>query len=366
MSQKLDKYRGCLLGGAIGDALGYAVEFMRYGSILEKYGENGITEYDLTFGGGKAIISDDTQMTLFTSTGLLVGETRGKMRGIMGRYEDYCYLSYLDWLTTQDRNIKDKSGYSWLSNIHELYSSRAPGSTCLSALRSGVQGRTDAPINTSKGCGGVMRVAPVGLFLKPDIYPQKEIDRVGAEVAAITHGHDLGYLPAAMLVHIISKLVHGDMDLRTAVEDALVAIAELYPNAEHISDLSAIIEKAMRLSEEKIPDIDAIRSLGEGWVAEETLAVAIYCALKHENDFASAVTAAVNHDGDSDSTGAVCGNIMGAYLGADAIPRKFLENLELRSVIEEIADDLYSGFPMSEYGDAYDGKWTQKYIEMTY
>ena len=82
----LDQFQGCLIGGAAGDALGYAVEFLSAASIFQKYGANGITEYELH--RGIAEISDDTQMTLFTATGLLVGTTRGMTRGIMGDYAE--------------------------------------------------------------------------------------------------------------------------------------------------------------------------------------------------------------------------------------------------------------------------------------
>ena len=80
--KNIDKYRGCLIGGAAGDALGYAVEFLDDAAIFSKYGENGITEYSLV--NGVAEISDDTQMTLFTANALLLGTTRGMTRGIMG------------------------------------------------------------------------------------------------------------------------------------------------------------------------------------------------------------------------------------------------------------------------------------------
>ena len=95
----IDRFRGCLIGGAVGDALGYAVEFWSETKIFSRYGRTGITDYELH--DGKAIISDDTQMTLFTATGLLSGTTRGMTRGIMGEYPDYIRYSYLDWLKTQ-------------------------------------------------------------------------------------------------------------------------------------------------------------------------------------------------------------------------------------------------------------------------
>lgn len=93
--KNLDKYRGCLIGGAAGDALGYAVEFLSEDAIFDKYGKNGITEYELI--NGVAQISDDTQMTLFTANGLLIGTTRGMTRGIMGSYPSYISYCYMDW-----------------------------------------------------------------------------------------------------------------------------------------------------------------------------------------------------------------------------------------------------------------------------
>jgi ADP-ribosylglycohydrolase len=213
-----------------------------------------------------------------------------------------------------------------------------------------------------------MRAAPVGLyFSNKQSYTQKQIDRIGAEVAAITHGHELGYLPAAALVHIISLLVYNDdIPLLAAVKDAMAAIGEQFANATHLDELLALMQKAIDLASSQQPDIDAIRELGAGWVAEETLAIAIYCAIKYANDFDKALIAAVNHDGDSDSTGAVTGNILGAYLGLDAIPAKYIHHLELKSVILEIADDLYHDCQMTEYGTYHDEIWARKYINCTY
>ena len=128
-----------------------------------------------------------------------------------------------------------------------------------------------------------------------------------------------------------------------------------------------LINKAIQLAtEDDIDELDAIRELGQGWVAEETLAIAIYCSLKYTNDFEKAMIASVNHSGDSDSTGAVTGNILGAYLGLKAIPEKFLTNLELRETILEIADDLFNDCKISEYGSYRDDVWERKYIYHTY
>ena len=147
--KNLDKYRGCLIGGAAGDALGYAIEFSDEEDIFKKYGDTGITEYELA--DDVAEISDDTQMTLFTANGLLLGTTRGMTRGIMGSYASYAYYCYKDWLRTQTSEYpvdREKPyAYTWLINIPELFSRRAPGNTCLSAINSGVLGTIEEPIN---------------------------------------------------------------------------------------------------------------------------------------------------------------------------------------------------------------------------
>jgi len=365
--RKLDKFRGCLLGGAAGDALGYEVEFMEYSAIVKRFGEGGITEYVLH--DDIARISDDTQMTLFTATGLLLGTTRGMMRGIMAGYPSYIASSYQDWLRTQQGRYPDEKEfcYSWLVNVPQLYSRRAPGVTCLTALQSESKENSNAPINNSKGCGGIMRVAPIGLYFIGSNMPIEEVDRIGADTAALTHGHELGYIPAAILVHIIYRLASSDVTIGQAVDDAVVTVEKLFPNSQHMPYLKSLIRKAKDLASQNYSDPYAIAQLGQGWVAEETLAIAIYCAMKYPNDFHKALVAAVNHSGDSDSTGAVTGNILGAHLGMEGIsPYYYLNKLELCDVITEIADDLYHDCQMSEYGSYYDPVWVKKYVEMTY
>ena len=168
----LDAIRGCLFGGAVGDALGYPVEFLQERQIFGQYGSKGITAYVKDEESGKALISDDTQMSLFTANGLLVGDTRGSMRGVQGPPRGYVMRAYKDWLKTQESSIQEVNqykrfteagGYSWLLDVPELYSRRAPGNTCLSALQEGTEYRDyiQAKRNQSHGCGGIMRVAPL-------------------------------------------------------------------------------------------------------------------------------------------------------------------------------------------------------------
>jgi ADP-ribosylglycohydrolase len=343
---KKDLFIASLLGGAIGDALGYPVEFMKLNEIQAKYGERGITEVEIDEYTDKVLISDDTQMTLFTADGMIWAYDRMSERGIGSYAGSGIYQSYLRWLYTQRRDLPDEH-YDWLLDLqpHEdsgsilnnkdLFSLRAPGNTCLSALESNKMGTIEEPINNSKGCGGVMRVAPVGLFLHKN--PETAF-RVAAEVAAITHGHPSGYLAAGALAVIIAELVNGKSIFESA-ERALVLLKS-YPHHEETYEA---IEAAIELSRSDEDPVGAISQLGEGWIAEESLAIALYCALK-ESDFRKALIMSVNHDGDSDSTGSICGNIMGACYGFKAVPEDWAAQIELKELIIDTASRLYDRY----------------------
>ena len=326
-----NRFRGCLLGGAIGDALGYPVEFFSKEKIKKYHGERGIRRFGSL--SRAAFISDDTQMTLFTAEGLLLAKKRceGVKRSI--------YLSYLDWYRTQEEIYID-DGREGLSSIPVLYDTRAPGSTCLGALRSGLMGGISLPINSSKGCGGVMRTSPVALYCYARGVDILGANELAAEAAAITHGHVLGHLPSYALNHLLYKILEG-IDIYQAVELAIKSTRERYAYTHDANLGIELMEKALELAKDPdVSDEEAIDILGEGWVAEETLAIAIYCALRHSDSFEDAVCAAVNHNGDSDSTGAVTGNIIGAYLGIEAIPDYYKEKVELKDVVIEMSDRL--------------------------
>lgn len=336
-----DKIRGSLIGGAVGDALGYPVEFISsYGGLQARYGANGITRYELDE-GGKALISDDTQMTLFTACGLLNGKAQGK------EYKYAICYAYTEWYRTQMGNKKLKNPDCWIYNLRELHALRAPGSTCINALTAIVAGKE--PMNNSKGCGGIMRTAPVALFGAMDNRLGIEDAMVlSADAAEITHQHPLGWLPSALETYIIYQLLQNDAptvgDFESYVAKGYQVLETLYPaDLDSINELHALTDRALSLIHNDAPDVENIDAIGEGWVAEETFAIAIYCTAKYLNDFEQAMIASVNHKGDSDSTGAVTGNILGAVVGYDAMPQCYKDNLELHDVILHVADDLWRG-----------------------
>ena len=349
MNTKLlrDRVAACLYGGAMGDALGYIIEFHSWARIQAEYGPEGIRE--LPCKSGAAIISDDTQMTFFTAEGLILGRLHKPEAAEPDPIRDI-YQAYLCWLDTQGYPVSSQwSRESVLRTDLRMRKLRAPGNTCLAALRSGKMGTLTEPINHSKGCGGVMRTAPLGFFpaAGPEEGPFGSPLRSGAKAAAITHGHPMGWVPAGMLSDMIARCLYGNYaSLRALAEASLEETLRVFASVPEISDFEALMTRAMALSEEpgassrEIASIDepAIRSLGGGWVGDEALAIAVYAALRYPDDLKAALRAAVNHGGDSDSTGAIAGNLLGAWLGMKKIPSDWKEQVELSDRIEELSD----------------------------
>ncbi|ELY4301376.1 ADP-ribosylglycohydrolase family protein [Cronobacter turicensis] len=347
------RFRGCLLGGAVGDALGAPVEFLGRAEITARWGAQGITDFEHAWGGvGK--ITDDTQMTLFTAEGLLRAWTRAAMRGIGPSFTSVTAHAYLRWLLTQgERNrhgLLDTTELSgWLIRHKALFHARAPGKTCLTALRE-MRACGEPARNNSKGCGGVMRVAPVGLFYVR--YPCDDVLKAafdtGCQLAALTHGHPTGVLTGGVLAALVLQLVQGG-----SLPAALARSLDLLKSAPDHDETERALEHACLLAASPLAPQEAIQKLGEGWIAEEALAIALYCALRARS-FAEGVLMAVNHDGDSDSTGAIAGHVLGAIHGVAAIPQAWRARLELNAVIKEMADDLldYRDWPISDYDNS--------------
>ncbi len=360
-----DKCRGSLIGGAIGDALGYEVEFMSLAAILKRFGEKGITHYVKHH--GVALFSDDTQMTLFTAEGLLNGVKATKA----GRPElllPYIKDAYLVWYKTQTEFPHTVEG-SPLSQQKELWSRRAPGNTCMSALSNLAK---DIPVkNNSKGCGGVMRVAPIGIFnaAHSNVYSYEDTAHLAGWSAKLTHCHIASTFASALLATTVENCIQdkkvGRTEFGFIVTGGLMCLQEYFadpqkphekhyflygdynpvnptPHEHQLQKFTNLIKRALELGESDLPEREAIRELGEGWVGDEALAIAIFSVMRHIDSFEDCIVCAVNHDGDSDSTGAIAGNIIGAILGYSAIPQHYLDDLEMAPVLLSVADQLAS------------------------
>ena len=384
MANYTSRVRGCLLGGAIGDALGAPVEFWDLARIRSECGDTGVTEYlPATFAGaeGYGLITDDTQMTLFTVEGMIRASVRVD-RGI-GFTISVLAHAYDRWLDTQTLSAPDGYRDGWLTQETWLYSRRAPGNTCLTALEAAREGGreprqfgADAQ-NNSKGCGGVMRSAPLGLLPPRHLYSEQYqgIGRMSFvntrnqlrwkyeaahKAAGFTHGHPTGKVASGALAVLIAAIVNGE----TLLEALATTIEFVSAQEDHVETTQALT-KAMTaaLSE---PSAETMESLGGGWIAEEALAMAVYAALSYPepDQVLDALSLAVTHSGDSDSTGAICGNILGALHGDIALPPALAFEVEGRGTILTLADDFFYEFTSSQllHGDyGPDTRWFDRY-----
>ncbi len=332
--ERASRFRGCLVGGAVGDALGAPVEFMDLEAIFRSFGPGGIRNLVPAY-GRQGAITDDTQMTLFTAEGVLRWHVRGGGQG--PDLPGLLAHAYQRWLRTQGTpgRARGVGTDGWLFTHRDLFSRRAPGNTCIGAL-SALEGVGDGrpANNSSKGCGGVMRVAPLGLYTAARGLPAEAAFAWGCQAAAVTHGHPTGQLPAGAAAMLIGLLA-GGQGLDQALEETL----EVLRRQAQCRETLEALEAARELAAAGGATGAALARLGQGWVAEEALAIAVFCALR-AHSLEEGVVMAVNRTGDSDSTGAIAGNLLGAMMGFHEIPERWLAPLELREVLVEVADDL--------------------------
>lgn len=344
-AERSDRTLGCLLAGGIGDALGAPVEFLSLDDIHVRIGPDGVSGPLGHRSRGVGAVTDDTQMTLFTAEGLIRAAIHGADPVAA------TWRSYLRWLGTQGAAWPDLGHLvgsdepdGWLWAVRELHDQRAPGNTCLGALATGTMGAIPADgvpsgstlrtaaggINRSKGCGGIMRAAPCGLIAAG---PERAF-ALGAAISAITHGHPEGYLPGGVLAAVVDRGLAG-----AGLSSALATAVDVLATWPHHEPTLAAIDAARGVAAAGPVDGTALEALGGAWVGEEALAIALAAALSHEDPVAG-LLASVNHGGDSDSTGAIAGNLLGAVHGTAWLPPRWVEVLEVRAALERAAHDL--------------------------
>lgn len=330
---KLEKFIGCLMGGAIGDAMGAPIEFLKYEQIQEKYGEDGIDTLILDK-NRKAYITDDTQMTLFTADGLIKSCLKNEDYNCE-KEPDYniIYNSYKDWHKCQTgQHING----GWISALKEVHQFRSPGCTCMAYTQENKEpGSISNPTNDRNGNGGIMRVAPIGLMYHRN--PELAF-KVGAETTALTHGSPNAYLSGGFQAALIAYILQGNSILASInkVKDILIK----YPNHE---DVLKKVNSVIQYAADDTDSFLAIRNMGRSSTGDAALGIALYCALKYPNNYEKAIKLAVNFDGDSDTIGSIVGNIVGASVGEYGIPAIWQRRIELSDEVYSLAEELYWG-----------------------
>jgi ADP-ribosylglycohydrolase len=342
-----DRYIGCILGGAIGDSMGYLRESMDEDEISDLFEDKKVTKPVINNEFGKCVISDDTQLALFTMDGLLWAYIRFTGRRTGEYAQNGVWQSYARWYYTQTGVVLDdyimhkhehepvalsSIGIRTILEYEEFYYNRNPSSETLMAIESGQMGTLENPISDFRDPSCLTRVAPVGLFLHDE--PSKAFE-VAAELAAITHGHAAGYLSAGVYATIIAGLLNGE-NLDAAVVKALLELKKY----SYIDEVNDAVEYALHMSECNEKPQEALKLIGEGINAEEVLAMGLYCALKAET-YEDAVIWAANCEGYTSSIGFIAGSLAGAIKGADLLNQEWTADIELKAMIYEWCDKLH-------------------------
>ena len=361
MEKKQNQIRGVLLGMAVGDAMGHAVESRSLEEIRNDYGPNGLLGYDLV--NGYADVTSYTQLAAFSANGLLLGLTRGRVQGKMAPLVRYIALAVKEWSRSQHFCTPERN-YCWLSTVPEMKRRFCMDTRMLDALTKETLGTLEEPQYLSNHPGPLTEVIPIALLGEDLNLSQDELDRLGAEAVALTHGEPEAFLTGATLTHLLSGLLRKpDCDLEELVRHTMDAITLQFGREYgQTSKIWESLQMALTLaSSSHIPPMEAMETLSCR-TAPEVLAGAIYTVATCGGDFDAAMITAVNHSGRSGAVGAIAGSMLGAILGQDALPDFYLDGLEPTDTLFELADDLTMGCPMVVGGSLFDHDWDRKYL----
>ncbi len=311
-----------LKGGAIGDSLGAEIEFLSLAEIRRRF-PDGISDLP-PHQGLRGAITDDTQMTLFTAEGILRANLRADDGGFV-HTASIVHHALLRWYRSQGGNPALATDDVGLVSDQRLWARRAPGTTCMSALRESTRFGEPAR-NDSKGCGTIMRVAPVALML-----PRDQVRARALETSALTHGHRTGQFAAAAWAEMLAEVAGG-----APLEATAEMIADAYANLDGAAETVAAIRAALRAPRDGAAE--TVETLGGGWTAEEALSIALYACLAGKS-VDDSFQISVMHSGDSDSTGAIAGNMLGLVDPAAVLNHRWASSIEGADIISGLVHD---------------------------
>lgn len=359
MAQRQDKNRGVLLGLAVGDAMGHTVDRRSLEEICSDYGPNGLLGYDLV--NGYADITSYTQLAAFTANGLLLGLTRGQSKGWISKLMRYITLAIREWSRSQTFSLPEKN-YCWLSGVPEMKRKFCMDNRMLDALSKEALGSVDAPQYKSNHPGSLTTVIPIALLRQDLELTPSDVDRLGAETVALTHGEPEAYISAAALTHLLQLLLQEpNAPIAELVQQTIDAVGLHFSQGGKLWEL---LQLALTLAvSPNVSPMEAMQTLSCR-TAAEVLAGAVYTVATCNRDFDTAMITAVNHSGRSSAVGAIAGAMLGAILGDEALPEFYLESLEAAAPLTELADDMSAGFSEMVGKSLFDMDWDRKYLSV--
>lgn len=352
-------FKGCLLGMAVGDAMGAPIDGKRYEEICQMYGPAGLLGYDSA--NGLAQITSYTQIGLFAVNGMMVSAARGKTDA--DTLFLYVTRALKEWARMQHLPGSPERRTCWLCHIPQMRRRKCMDPRTLDALTRDALGTLQNPANQSGGPGTLTGAVCVGLFFHPDRMDFADIGTLAARIVALTHGDPMAHLSGAALAYMIAGIIHDpDCPMEQQILHAADAVAAQFPGPA-ANRFNSLLRSAVALSHmPQVPGVQAMEQL-ECNSAAQVLAGAVYAVLASGGDFDTAMITAVNHSGKSAAVGAVTGALLGAAQGEEALPDFYMDCLDCDHVIRELAGDLHTAFPKGWQKRLFDDDWDRKYTQ---
>ena len=355
MERRGEAVRGCLLGMAVGDAMGYPVDKKSWTEITEDYGPNGLLGYDLV--NSTADITSYTQLAAFVCNGVLLAMTRRKPE----QFSKYIILSLREWSRSQQFRASADRTYCWLAQESRMRRRQCMDTRILDALAREQLGTPEWPIFRSESPAMLTAAVAVGLMYEPELMRPDMIGQLAIEAVATTHGDPENFLAGAVLAYAVAGILHEpEKPLIEQFTDAVKTVrAQFGSRYPQVSVVAKAVDQAITYSKDpELSPLAAMSMLGCS-SAVECLAGAVYASVIHPANFDEGMIAAVNHSGRSAATGALVGAILGARLGDEALPEFYLESLEAEEILTELAGDITQGRQLLR---VFDADWDQKYV----
>ena len=347
--------RGCLLGLAVGDAMGHPIDKKSWDEITESYGPNGLLGYDLM--DDTADVTSYTQFAAYACNGMLLGACRGHY----DRYNRYIAMSLREWAKSQQfRGVAEKT-YCWVAQVPQLRRRLCMDTQITDALRRDTLGTPEKPVTFNDGPGMLTVAVAAAILHDPAKQTPQQLSRLATEAVALVTGSKLNQLSGAFIaIAIASILQDPNMPLSRHFAAACQFLQEQFEETPELRILQGLIEQAVTLTRD--PEISplAAMSMLQCRTGASCLAGSIYASLIHPANFDEGMIAAVNHSGYSAATGALTGAFLGAKLGAEALPEFYLESLEAAPYLDELARDLSIG---RQTMLVFDDHWDEKYVQ---